>query len=55
MATYKIKIIETLSRVIEVEADDYYEALDQVENDYQKGDIVLDYEDFDEVEFFKIN
>ena len=50
---YKVRIIETLSRVVEVEVEDGYEmdALNVVEDMYRDGGVVLDSEDFDYVEF----
>lgn len=54
MAVYKIKIVETSSRIVYVDAENHDEAFDIAYDDYQKGDIVLDYHDFDEVELFKI-
>jgi hypothetical protein len=53
MGLYKVRIIETLSRVVEVEVEDGYEmdALDVVEDMYRDGGVVLDSEDFDYVEF----
>lgn len=46
MATFKIQITETLQRVVEVEANNYDEAEDKVNEDYRNGDIVLDYSDY---------
>jgi hypothetical protein len=53
MGLYKVRIIETLSRVVEVEVEDGYEmdALNVVEDMYRDGGVVLDSEDFDYVEF----
>ena len=53
MGLYKVRIIETLSRVVEVEVEDGYEmdALNVVEDMYRDGSVVLDSEDFDYVEF----
>jgi hypothetical protein len=50
---YKVRIIETSSRVVEVEVEDGYEmdALNVVEDMYRDGGVVLDSEDFDYVEF----
>ena len=38
---YAVKITEMLTRVIIVEADDYLEARDKVEDAYYKGDVQL--------------
>lgn len=46
MKKYQIQITETLQRVIEVEANNYDEAEDKVNEDYRNGDIVLDYSDY---------
>jgi hypothetical protein len=53
MGLYKVRIIETSSRVVEVEVEDGYEmdALNVVEDMYRDGGVVLDSEDFDYVEF----
>lgn len=54
MATYKVRITEYLSRIVEIELDDEFDegdALAEIRNEYFNGDIVLGYEDFDDVEF----
>jgi hypothetical protein len=54
MATYKVRITEYLSRIVEIELDDEFDegdALAEVETDYCNGNIVLGYDDFDDVEF----
>jgi hypothetical protein len=54
MAKYKITIVETLSRIIEIELNrdlDENDALSIVKNQYYEGDIILDAEDFDDVDF----
>ena len=48
---YKVRIIETLSRVVEVEAEDDMDALNTVEDMYCDSQIVLDSEDFDFVDY----
>lgn len=48
---YKVRIIETLSRVVEVEAEDEIDALNTVEDMYCDGGVVLDSEDFDFVDY----
>ena len=45
MATYQIEVIETLSRIIEVEADNIEDATSDVNQQYSDGDIVLDSDD----------
>lgn len=54
MATYKVRITEYLSRIVEIELDDEFDegdALAEIRNEYFNGDIVLGYDDFDDVEF----
>ncbi len=38
---YKIEILETIWTIVEVEADDLGDALDDVREQYDNGDIVL--------------
>lgn len=47
MSKYKIKVIETLSRIVEVEADDLSSAIDNVNKMIRSEEIVLSAEDFD--------
>lgn len=42
-----IKITEALSRTVIVDANDKDSAISKVEQAYDNGDIVLDYDDFD--------
>jgi hypothetical protein len=51
--TYKIEIIETLSRVVEVEADNSEIAMDMVQEMYDTQKIVLTEEDVVEVELIE--
>lgn len=55
MKTYKIRIIETLSRDIDIQADDIDDAFDEIEHKYQNGEIVLDADDFQGAEFIKVS
>jgi hypothetical protein len=48
---YKVRIIETLSRIVEVEAENDMDALNTVEDMYCDSQIVLDSEDFDFVDY----
>jgi hypothetical protein len=48
---YQVKITEYLSKIIEVEADDEVDARLLVEEMYCGQEIILDPEDFDDVEF----
>jgi hypothetical protein len=51
MAKYKVRITEYLSRIVEVEVKDEEYAVKVVKDRYFDEDIVLDYSDFDDVEF----
>jgi hypothetical protein len=48
---YQVKITEYLSRIIEVEADDEVDARLLAEEMYCSEEVVLDANDFDDVEF----
>ncbi len=50
METFKIEIKETLSRIIEIEANSADEAFFKIENLYQNEEIVLDAGDYVETE-----
>ena len=52
---FKIEIQEFLSRVAEVEAESSNVAISIINEKYQKAEIVLDYNDFVEVDFVDIN
>jgi len=43
---YRIRITETASRVLYIDADEQ-SAVDIVSEQYGKGEIILDYEDYD--------
>lgn len=47
MEKYRIKVIETLSRIIELEAEDLSSAIDKVNKMIRSEEIVLSAEDFD--------
>lgn len=49
--TFYISITETLNRIVEVQAEDEYEAIHKVSDAYYTGDIVLNSEDFVDTEF----
>ena len=55
MAIFEVRIIETASRFVEIEADNEADALAMAETLYHEEEIVLDYSDFDDVEFELIN
>lgn len=47
MKKYRIKVIETLSLIIELEAEDLSSAIDKVNKMIRSEEIVLSAEDFD--------
>lgn len=49
---YQVKIIETLSRIVEVDAQNSDEAWDKVKAQYDNEEIVLGSEDFDGYEIY---
>ena len=49
---YKVKIIETLSRIVEVEAEDKDDAWNKVQAQWEASEIVLDDRDFDGHEIY---
>jgi hypothetical protein len=53
--TYKVKIIETLSRIVEVEANSSDEAWDKVEAQWKASEIVLDSGDFEGHEIYVVH
>jgi hypothetical protein len=57
MKTYRIQIIETASRIIEIELEDEYDvgdAIAEVRSDYYDEKIILDFNDFDNVDFYEL-
>lgn len=48
---YLVTVTETLTRTFQVKADNENEAKRIVEKEYEDGNIVLDYDDFNDVEF----
>ena len=48
---YQVKITEYLSKIVEIEADDEVDARLLAEELYCEEIVVLDYNDFDDVEF----
>lgn len=55
MKKYTIEIRETFSRTVSVEAENFYDALDAVEEDYKNGFQVLSSNDFLDVEFNRLD
>lgn len=48
---YSVTIEETLSRTVEIEAENKQDAIDKVKKQYDNESIVLDADDFSEVVF----
>ena len=46
MEKYKVEIKEELSRIVEIEAESYDEALNIAESQYELGEIILDETDY---------
>ncbi len=51
MKKYSIEVLEMLSRIVEVEATNEVDAIEQVRQKYRKCKIVLDDSDYKETEF----
>lgn len=51
MNTYNIEIEETLQRVVSIEAESKEEAIKIAKEQYRNEEIVLDYNDFQNVDF----
>jgi hypothetical protein len=52
---YSVEVVETLIRIITVEATSEEQAIEQVMNDYNNAELVLDSDDFFDVEFEIVN
>ena len=52
MPKFKVEITETLRRVVEIEADDVFEAEDIVETMWCNSEVILNADDFDGVDFY---
>ena len=46
MKEFSVEVIETLSRIVKVEANSVEEAVEMVSRQYDNQEIVLDYEDY---------
>ena len=55
MGTFKIEVQEFLARVIEIDAKNVQDAFAKVQKQYKDEKIVLDYNDFVDVNFIEIN
>lgn len=51
MKTIKVEVLETLSRIVEVQTYDEYDAINKVEDEYKLGNIVLGVDDLVRVHF----
>ncbi len=51
MKKYKVTVTETLKRVVEIEAENYEDAIDSIESEYHRGNIILYAEDYTGTEF----
>lgn len=52
---YSVEVVETLIRIVTVEAASEEEAIEQVMHDYNNAELVLDADDFFDVEFEIVN
>ncbi|MFT8757361.1 DpnD/PcfM family protein [Leuconostoc pseudomesenteroides] len=52
--TYTIEVTATLTRWVDVEADDFFDARDQVQQQYYEGKIPLDDNDLSTTEFNRV-
>ena len=50
MKTFYISVTETLNRIVEVHAEDKYEAIQKVSDAYCDGQVALDSDDYVEVD-----
>ena len=51
MKTYYISVTETLNKIVEVQANDEYEAIHKVSDAYYNDEFELDHDDFVDTEF----
>ena len=51
MKTFYISVTETLNRIVEVHAEDKYEAIQKATDAYCDGQVVLDSDDYVDVDF----
>lgn len=55
MKEYNVEIVETLIRIVTVEATSEEEAIEKIMYDYNNAELVLDSDDFFDVEFEIVN
>ena len=48
---YAVRIVETLVKTVVVDADNYDNAVEKVTDIHKRGGVILEAEDFDEVDF----
>lgn len=51
MKKFGVRIVETLSRTVIIKADTFDEAIMKVNDAYQSSEVILDADDFEDVEF----
>lgn len=51
MKTFYISVTETLNKIVEVQANDEYEAIHKVSDAYYNDEFELDYNDYVDVQF----
>jgi hypothetical protein len=51
---FAVKIVETLSRVIVIEAENEQDAMDTAKEMYDTAQIILDYDDFSDSEIYTL-
>ena len=52
---YSVEVVETLIRIVTVEATSEEEAIEKIMYDYNNAELVLDADDFFDVEFEIVN
>lgn len=55
MKEYAVKIVETLERVVYVQADNGENAREMVKEKWYQGEYILDADDFKDVEYYVVN
>lgn len=49
--SYKVEVIEVLSRIVEIDAEDSDDAIEIAKDMYYNEDVILDYNDVQNTEF----
>lgn len=55
MKEFEVEVYETLIRIVTVEANSEEEAIELVKHDYNNAELVLDSDDFFDVDFNVVN